>query len=595
LEKVGSLPERFTGKLYSVNDRTKPVLEFKSFNRQVASFFFVPEPSVLYELILTDDLGNHFTTILGSSTSGISLRAEQTGTEVYVEMLFHGMEKGGQGYRFVAQMQNQLVAEGLIKKQDSVVKLALPVDKMSTGILQLTLFDPADNPVKERLVFVNNGGRPLLPFEIKGEEIVLTDSTAGFEFAMSADSSVRTRSILSDLYLTDLGSYIDRPASYFDGDPEDMLALDALLITEWWRRFWWEELLKGRMLPLTTYKPEGYLSYRIRAKESGRVVPNEQLNLIIRNADSSMQFTQVKTDQFGEFYIKDFIFFDSVKIFATRQGSKKRSVNIELVAEPLNELHPPPSSFPAPGFQFRLVERKPGDPVSAPLKQRLEQVKKLTEDESTLQEVTVVSTIKKPTELLQQKLVSPLFMTQNEAVLDILNDEPSIQSYSNIFDWLDGRVAGLNFRILNEGDKEALHPISGQPDPAKIGRRIPMMRDQSVSLYIDENPTDIEGVYGLPTSEIALVKVIKGYFVGATGGGAGGGAIAIYTRRAGLEDHKPVQKPFVQLKGYDPPAVQSDNWFPTMPLKKELGSGKFIITGLTKDGLPIYLIIPADR
>src|SRR5262249_37289467 len=67
----------------------------------------------------------------------------------------------------------------------------------------------------------------------------------------------------------------------------------------------------------------------------------------------------------------------------------------------------------------------------------------------------------------------------------------------------------------------------------------------------DEMVVDPDYVNGFPISEIAMVKVIKGYFVGGFGGG-GGGAIAIYRRKPGMKSaNVPAFLNSTDLSGYE--------------------------------------------
>src|SRR5439155_15291749 len=93
--------------------------------------------------------------------------------------------------------------------------------------------------------------------------------------------------------------------------------------------------------------------------------------------------------------------------------------------------------------------------------------------------------------------------------------------------WLEGKVAGLRIDYRN-------------------GAYVPLIRGTPVNIYIDEMQIEPMFVNGYSISDIAMVKVIKGFFVGAFGGGSGsgfglgsggggsGGAVCIYTKKPGM-------------------------------------------------------------
>ncbi|MFX7140019.1 hypothetical protein ABTH88_19030, partial [Acinetobacter baumannii] len=55
-------------------------------------------------------------------------------------------------------------------------------------------------------------------------------------------------------------------------------------------------------------------------------------------------------------------------------------------------------------------------------------------------------------------------------------------------------------------------------------------RGGTPSLFLDEMPTDVTMISGIPVQQVAYIKVFRPPFFGAIGGGSGG-AIAVYTRK----------------------------------------------------------------
>ena len=101
-------------------------------------------------------------------------------------------------------------------------------------------------------------------------------------------------------------------------------------------------------------------------------------------------------------------------------------------------------------------------------------------------------------------------------IFDILSDNTTVNSYFNILDWLEGRVAGLQVFTLRNGI------------------RIPVIRSQQTTIYVDEVPVSPDFLNSLPVTDIAMIKVIKTPFFGGSKGG--GGAIAIYTINTGEDE-----------------------------------------------------------
>ena len=128
---------------------------------------------------------------------------------------------------------------------------------------------------------------------------------------------------------------------------------------------------------------------------------------------------------------------------------------------------------------------------------------------------TRVSNPKSPKELLNDRYASSLFKNAEGTIFAIENE--NVQSYFNILDWLQGRVAGLQIYV------------------SRSGIRVPVIRGSLATIFVDEMRMDASFLNSLSVNDIGMIKVIKGPFVGAIGNG-GGGTIAIYTIRADEEE-----------------------------------------------------------
>jgi hypothetical protein len=206
----------------------------------------------------------------------------------------------------------------------------------------------------------------------------------------------------------------------------------------------------------------------------------------------------------------------------------------------------------------------------------------------------------------------------NEKLFDLTNLTEAA-SYSNIFEWLEGRVAGLGFRSPTENEISGMiNDPNSQTAMLKPGDKIPVIRNVDATVYLDEIPTDIYVLTTMPVSDIAMVKVIPGYFAGASGGGGGGGVLAIYSKKG---DAKRNDDPLLAksiLAGYKRTEPFSTiNYFEANPSETDTriqlywnsnpynergtripvrffnndGSQRYriTVTGLTKDLQPVFL------
>ena len=120
-------------------------------------------------------------------------------------------------------------------------------------------------------------------------------------------------------------------------------------------------------------------------------------------------------------------------------------------------------------------------------------------------------------EKLNEEYCSGLFKTYDGTIIDLVNENESANSYLNVLEWLQGRVAGLQIYYT------------------RFGTPVPFIRNSRAAIFVDEIPVDASFLNDLPVTDVAMIKIIKGPFAGAIGNGPGG-AIAIYTLKSDEDD-----------------------------------------------------------
>jgi hypothetical protein len=115
---------------------------------------------------------------------------------------------------------------------------------------------------------------------------------------------------------------------------------------------------------------------------------------------------------------------------------------------------------------------------------------------------------------------------------DLIND-PLASSYNSIFQYLQGKIAGLQINM--SGGTPSLTWRGGAP-----------------SLFLNEMRSDADMISSTPVSDIAYVKVFGPGDGGSFLAGGGSGAIMIYTRKGGDMQPDPNARSlsYVSLMGY---------------------------------------------
>ncbi len=526
LRSDGVLPQKWTGYVIDSGKPAEKISTFNSLDKNIGFFFLVPEKNKKYQVVIEDDRKRKQTIDLPEvKTTGISLQVNGNKGQVHYSMRYKSEPQTAISCTIVGTMNNIMVYKAQAKIDAQGVAANIPTEILINGILQLTILDTAGTVLAKRLCFVeptelkinepsfsriyfNKNPRDLNTFE------VLKDTSSIYYDVLVLDGSapnyLAENNILTSFWLSsDLTGKIDNPARYlgYDGDA---IALDALLISEEWQRFRWEDIIAGKF-PDIKYKPSPYISYRGTAFGKGSIAANAELNLIFKYSDSSSAFSQVKTDSRGNFELSNLGFEDAVKVYYQLNNKNAVARDLKVSFESLNNTADYQSPLPASGYT--MVARNPKDvlrPDIARAVQARDNFKMSEIKIKDLEEIKIIAKKKSPSEELNEKLTSPMFRSMNETVLDFVNDNKGAFGYSNIIQYLQGRVAGLQVENRN-------------------GNFVPIIRGSVAAIYLNEMQVDASMVSTIPVSDVALVKVLKSGFVGGSSGG--GTAIAIYTRR----------------------------------------------------------------
>ncbi|KMQ65422.1 hypothetical protein ACM46_05865 [Chryseobacterium angstadtii] len=559
LRSKGFTPSKWSGYVVDTEKPDTKMISFDGFDENVGAFELTPQNGKKYRVIVFDSNGAKQSIDLPDvAVSGVHLQVKSNSEAVAFTLTGKNLS-ASQGYKIIGTMDNQLVYKAIAAKISGQT-LSIPADRLVNGILQISIFDDHENLLVQRLCFVQHEllkiKKPELqslslsesPRASNSFSITKDDSESDYSVLVmdgNAQSSEDDNNLLSTLWLTgDIKSNISSPARYFDKNSNGE-ALDALLISEKWKRFDWKMLTLGNF-PMIKNKPENYISYKGKVSVLGNPAPNADLNLVFSTTDKSPStaFHQVKTDDKGFFSLNGLVFEDVLKVsYQLNSEQKIPKEQVQVIFQPNFDFIPYKGNMPESRYLLtkRDANEKLPDEIAGYVTNKNIQ-KTLREKVTDIEEVKLTGQKKNLTKTLNATLSSSLFRSGNEVVFDFVNDNNNVASV-NILQWLQGRVAGLD--IQSQG-----------------GNYVPMLRGSRVGIYVDEMPADAGYISSISVADIAMVKVIKGYFAGGFGGG--NGAIAIYTRRGGMtgsaNSNQPSMLKKISLKGYpkDTPFINPD-------------------------------------
>jgi hypothetical protein len=225
-----------------------------------------------------------------------------------------------------------------------VIKLDILKRKLATGVATITLFSPANEPLCERLFFVQNYDR--LDLGVSSDKSVYAArekvniilnatnrksepseghfSVAVVNESLVPDSGHNAGNILTYLLLTsDLKGYVEQPGDYFsDTNTMANKNLDLLMLTQGYRRFEWKQVLDTAKHALA-YQPETSLTIAGRVDNlANKPIAGGAINLIPAKGGGLLSAI---TDSKGLFSFPNLFFTDTARFVLNAINGKGKN------------------------------------------------------------------------------------------------------------------------------------------------------------------------------------------------------------------------------------------------------------------------------
>ena len=322
----------------SVTDaQGKEIVSFASQHLGMGKFMFTPQPNIAYKANVEFADGSKTVYQLPRVTAnGITLSADNTNASALVLQISASQnyfeKHKGQGYYIVARMGNFVAYAGQTLLTTQTYSAALLKSKFKTGVLQVTLFSSAGDPLSERLVFIDHNdplniavssdkpsyfsrGKVSLKLSAKAAE---TPAEGNFSVAVIDETKTpyddnNLPTIQSHLLLSsDITGYVEQPNYYFNHtDDKKKQDLDLLLLTQGFRQFSFFDIVDNKVPQIALLAEQGLnLSGNLR-KLNGIPVFKGSVRVIIPDKNFS---TETVTDAEGNFAFKNVAFTDSAKV-----------------------------------------------------------------------------------------------------------------------------------------------------------------------------------------------------------------------------------------------------------------------------------------
>jgi len=357
------------------DNENKEVVSLSSAHLGMGEFVLMPIAGKTYSAKITYADGTRDSIALPKAeTDGIALSVNNDSLPKAVVTITANhtfyLQNKGNAYTLLIY-SGGLVATVNCKLDSPVIRLDILKRKLRTGVATATLFSSANEPLCERLFFVQNYDQ--LSLSINTDKTIYTqrenvrvelnalnrkEAPSEGDFSISAvnesllpETNTESDNILTYLLLTsDLKGNVEQPNYYFaDTSAVVRKNLDNLMLTQGYRRFDWKRLLDTTKRTLS-FQPENGITISGRVDDlANKPIVNATINLIPSKGGGLLT---ASTDGNGLFQFSNLLFTDTARlVLSAVNGKGKNSTKIAWFND--NKDIPPILTLPI-GFLFRV-------------------------------------------------------------------------------------------------------------------------------------------------------------------------------------------------------------------------------------------------
>ncbi len=573
-------PVSVNGKLF--NHKDEAIGSFETYHDGMGMFELTPDVNEKYYAILDADKTGTKYLLPDQTKNGIALTVIPHPQGSFFELKQRKDDPAFTAAYILGQMQHRVVFRNELNKGKEEIQGVINTLHLNSGILQITFFNAADQPLAERLVFVNNkeyvlkanlladtlnfGERSRNRFSIRFQDSVQGNFSVSVSDAAYDLSPSRNENIFTGLLLTsDIKGYVNDPAWYFSRDDDSVkTAMDLVMMTNGWRRFKWTELSKALLQPLSLKNP-AYITLAGKVTIQGIKKPfaDKQLLVMISGANKKRSTHLIQTDANGKFFLDSLVFFEKNRLlFADVRGKKSQYIDVYLDTDTLHR------KFSVPASMNTMI---PGAIRNDQPIWQMDYDAILKANGLMMEGVTVKAKRKTAMEEVDDRYTTGLFSGDAVRAIDLVNNDEA-NPYRNIFDYLQSKVPGM--MIFQDGfDYNIFY---------RQGASVSSMGNIPMTLFLDEVPTDASYIAAIPANQVALVKVYSSF--AAADGNAPGGVLAIYTKKG--KDYVNTSG-FANHTAYNGYSVIREFYAPDYSSNKQNGS---VDNRITLDWRPAILV-----
>ena len=533
-----------------VDSKGKKILSFSSIHDGMGYITLQPSAKEKYRAIWKDKKGlEHESLLPDANKQGVVLSTQFSDNQLnYTLKRTDSVDAVYTTYQVIAQIHQRLVYSAKVNMtKKTSVTAQIDTDSLPNGVLQITIFNAALQPIAERIVFINHDnyyfitdlhsadknltkrGRNSLQIDVG--DILMSNLSISITDAGLNPISQNEESIYSQLLLcSDLKGYVYNAAYYFTSDADSVKQhLDLVMMTNGWRRFRWDDVLAGNW-PKIKSLPENKLFIKGQILGlSKSLLFQKELTGILKTKNGASNFFTMPVNSLGEFSHDGLYFFDTAKLHYQLNNDKDKTLTTtasfafknNFIKAPLQSISMLSGLYSPEKIDSSILQK------SSSMANLLRNQKERNRIK-TLETVTIRSSQKSLKQKMDEEYTSGFF-SGGDGYTFTTEDDHFSKSAMSILAYLQGKVAGLQINTSGEGSAT--------------------WRGSPTSFFVNEVTSDLSRLQGINMNDVAMIKVFRPPFFGAIGGGSGG-AIAIYMKKGVSDNSKIIGLPVAFINGY---------------------------------------------
>lgn len=253
----GSLPEKWHATLETKNSK-EPAVSVDVLTNELGVVRFRPSASADYVVKIVDNQGlTQEVSLPRAQSAGAVLQAWTLGRKLTYNVQIKNLPSNGKGFKIIGTSPTKRLFTASVVQSTGAVRGEVSVDSLEHGVVQLQLLDDKDIPLNSRLCFVQQSSvaSPVIDFDtLSFSEKALNVWRVSIDTVNKASYRVQVldaahpfaNDFLGDVYLTSDLPGVRNASWYFENaDQRKLEALDALLMTESWKRYNCSDVMSG--------------------------------------------------------------------------------------------------------------------------------------------------------------------------------------------------------------------------------------------------------------------------------------------------------------------------------------------------------------